>query len=80
MRGGRTAFVELGGEVLGTGGRLAYRQLRLYSGALTATGNVDIASSSDVAGRVAVEVGNRTTVVARGTVTVTGSVKDPVLR
>jgi hypothetical protein len=80
QRGGRTAFVELSGELMGSGGRLAYRNLRLTSGALTAAGTLDVLPSSDIAGRVGVEIGSRTTVVARGTLTVSGSVKDPVLR
>ena len=48
--------------------------------ALDAAGNVDVAPNGDLSGRVSAELGTKTFVVARGTLSVTGNLKSPLLR
>ncbi|MDB5903438.1 MAG: hypothetical protein JWM26_2316 [Betaproteobacteria bacterium] len=79
LNGGRTAFDELKGSVQLNGGRYSYRDLRLSSGPLEATGYVDVAPGGQLSGRVNAALSSRSAVMARGTYTVAGTVKDPKL-
>jgi hypothetical protein len=78
VRGGKTPFDELSGTVQVAGDRVAFRQLRLASKLLSAYGVLDVAAG-DLSGRVNIDVGSRNNIIARGTVTVGGSLKEPVL-
>ena len=80
MRGGKTVFTTLAGTLAASGKSFAYRQLQLASGPLQANGNVDVNASGDLSGRINAELGSKTIVVGRGTLTVTGNTKTPVLR
>jgi hypothetical protein len=79
LNGGRTAFDELKGSVQLNGGRYSYRDLRLSSGPLDATGHVDVAPGGQLSGRVNAALSSGSGVMARGTYTVAGTVKDPKL-
>ena len=71
---------KLTGTVQISGSRVNYRQLQLSSGPMNASGSVDV-NEGALAGSVSATVGTKTgTVVASGTLGVTGTVKDPVLR
>jgi hypothetical protein len=78
-RGGRTRFENLSGTVQVNGNQYSYRQLQLASGAMNATGNVEV-SDGALSGRVNVEIGTKGVVVARGGLTPAGTLRDPVLR
>jgi hypothetical protein len=80
LRGGRTQFNDLSGSLQLSNKTYSYRQLRLSSGPMQATGGVDIAPNGDLSGRVSAEVGSKTIVVARGSLTVTGNIRSPVLK
>jgi hypothetical protein len=79
LNGGRTAFDELKGSVRLNGGRYSYRDLRLSSGPLEATGYVEVAPGGALSGRVNAALSSRSAVMARGSYTVAGTVKDPKL-
>jgi hypothetical protein len=80
IRGGRTAFEELSGVMQMSGERVAFRQLQLSSGALNASGTVDVGANSQLNGRFNAQLasggGN---VVARSSLGVSGTVADPNL-
>jgi hypothetical protein len=80
VRGGKTRFESLGGSLHVTDKQYSYRRLRLNSGPMNATGNVDITSDGALAGRINAEVGSKSTVIARGNLAVAGNVKNPVLK
>jgi hypothetical protein len=80
FRGGRTKFDDLSGTLQVAGKRMSYRQLRVASGPMNATGNVDVAPGSEISGRIQAELGSRGTIVARGALNVAGTVKDPLLK
>jgi hypothetical protein len=80
VRGGNTRFNTLTGSVAVTGKAYSYRQLQLASGPMNAAGNVEVAPSGDLSGRVSAELGSKTFVVARGTLSVSGNIKSPLLR
>ena len=79
-RGGKTAFDELSGSLQLADDHYAYHALRLASGPMSATGNVDIAPDGALSGRIAAEVGSKSIVVARGSLNVGGHVRTPVLK
>jgi uncharacterized protein involved in outer membrane biogenesis len=79
-RGGRTRFNNLSGSLQVSGKSYSFRQLRLGSGQMNATGNVNVAPNGDLSGRISAEVGTKTVVVARGNLAVGGNMKSPVLR
>jgi hypothetical protein len=79
VRGGKTTYTELTGEAQAAGNRIAYRNLKLSAGPLTATGSIDVAATSELAGRINAQLGTPTQVIARGALNVTGGVKDPLL-
>ncbi|MDH5535186.1 MAG: AsmA family protein, partial [Betaproteobacteria bacterium] len=78
-RGGRTPFDVLTGTLQLSDNHYAYRQLRLASGPMNATGSVDVAPNGKLSGRINAVLGSGSVVVARGTVGVSGFVKLPVL-
>jgi hypothetical protein len=79
-RGGKTKFDTLAGSVSINSGRYAYKQLQMTSGPLNATGAINIGGDSSIAGRLNAELGSKGLVVARGSLNITGSVGDPLLR
>jgi len=79
-RGGKTRFESLTGSAVVNDKGYSYRRLQLASGAMNATGNVDVGSNGDLAGRVNAELGSKALVVARGNLTVAGSLKTPLLK
>ena len=58
MRGGKTRFESPGGSLQVSDKQYSYRRLRLNSGPVNATGNVEIASDGGLAGRISAEVGS----------------------
>jgi hypothetical protein len=80
FRGGRTPFDELAGSVTIAGGRYSYRQIQLTSGALNATGALDISPASEISGQLSAEVGSKGRVIARATVGLSGTLKDPQIK
>ncbi|RPJ47118.1 MAG: hypothetical protein EHM16_07125 [Betaproteobacteria bacterium] len=79
-RGGKTRFDALSGALSASNGRYHYKQLQLTSGPLNAGGNIVVGSDGTLSGRINAELGAKGLVVARGGLTVTGAVRDPVLR
>lgn len=79
QRGGRTPFNEISGEAQAAGGRLAFRNLKLVSGPMNGSGTVDVTAGSELSGRIDLVLGSQSVTVARGTLTVGGSLKDPQL-
>lgn len=78
-RGGQTKFNELTGSLIVNDGRWQFRDLRLAAGILSAAGNVEVSGGQSLAGRVHVEIRSAANPL-RGGLSVTGTVKDPVLR
>ena len=79
-RGGKTLFTELAGSLQVADHHYAYRSLRLASGPMHATGNVDIAPDGALSGRITAEVGSKSIVVARGSLSVSGKIETPLLK
>jgi hypothetical protein len=79
-RGGKTKFDTLAGAVSIESGRYNYKQLQLASGPLNASGALNVGADGAIAGRINAELGSKGLVVARGALSVTGSVRDPLLR
>jgi hypothetical protein len=79
MRGGKTRFENLAGTVQVSGNHYSYRQLQLSSGAMSASGNVDV-TDGNLSGRINAEIGSKGVVVARGGLSPSGTLRDPVLR
>jgi hypothetical protein len=80
VRGGKTRFESLGGTLQVADKQYSYRRLRLASGPINATGNVDVAADGGLAGRISAELGSKSIVVARGNLAVAGNIKNPVLK
>jgi hypothetical protein len=80
VRGGRTRYNTMNGTVTVNGGRASFHQIRIASDSLNAAGSFEIRPKGELAGRLAIQVGPRGTVVAQGTVGVGGDVRNPVLR
>jgi hypothetical protein len=78
-RGGKTPFDEITGEAQASGNRIAYRNLALSSGRMKASGAVDVAPNADLSGRINVLVGTQTITVTRGTLSVGGNLRNPLL-
>jgi hypothetical protein len=72
---GRTPFSELHGNVSLAGGAFAFRDLRLSSGLLGATGALDVDAKGRLSGRVNAELRN-----LHGTFYIGGSLTEPQLR
>ena len=79
QRGGRTPYNEITGEAQASGGRIAFRNLKLVSGPMNGSGSVDVSAASALSGRLDLVLGSQSVVVAKGTLTVGGSLKDPQL-
>ena len=79
-RGGKTVFNTLTGSLQVAGKHYSYRQLQISSGPLNATGAFDVNSAGDLSGRINAEVGSKTIVIAKGTLTVSGNMRTPVLK
>jgi hypothetical protein len=80
LRGGRTAFDELGGVLDVTAGQYSYRQLQLRSGPLTASGSVTVTPGGQLNGRVTAQLGSRGGVVGRTALAIGGTARDPELK
>jgi hypothetical protein len=79
VRGGKTLFDEFSGNLSFNDGRYQFRDLRLVSGPLSATGNADISPEKMLVGRVNVELKSKATFV-KNSFTVSGNLNDLVLR
>ena len=77
--GGKTKFDEMTGNFNLAGKRYQYSSVRLQAGLLTATGQLDVASSQDVNGRAYVELRSSASTV-KGSFRITGSVKGMTLK
>ena len=75
--GGRTGFDELAGSLQVAGNTYSYRQLRLASGPLNATGYLAITPSGQLSGRINVQVAPSGAAATRAALNVGGSVKEP---
>ena len=80
VRGGKTGFNSLAGSMRLANQSYSYRQLQLSSGPMNASGSVDIAPNGNLSGRISTELGSKTVVVARGNLSITGTLKTPVLK
>jgi len=79
IRGGKSRFDELTGNLTVSGGRFQFRNLRLQSGLLVATGQFDVLPNQDVSGRVQVEL-KSTTNQFRGNFAILGTLKAMMLK
>ncbi|MGE0557290.1 MAG: AsmA-like C-terminal region-containing protein, partial [Burkholderiales bacterium] len=79
-RGGKTKFDTLAGAISAANGRISFKQLQLASGPLNASGAINVGNDGALSGRISAELGSRGLVVARGSLNVTGAVRDPLLR
>ena len=79
-RGGKTKFDTLSGTLSYGDGRYVYKQVQLASGPLNANANFTISSDSALSGRVSASLGSRGLVVARGTLSILGEVRSPLMR
>ncbi len=79
QRGGKTQFNEIMGEAQTSDNRIAYRNLKLSSGPMSANGAIDVAPAGELSGRINAVLGTSAATVARGTLTVSGSLKDPLI-
>jgi len=75
VRGGNTKFDVLAGSLQVVGNHYSYRQLRLNSGPMNASGSFDVAPEGDLSGRIIAEVGSKSVIVARGMLNVAGNLK-----
>jgi predicted RNA-binding protein with TRAM domain len=78
-QGGATRFEEISGTLGLANGRYQYRNMKLSSGLLSATGAFEIAPSKDVNGRLAVELRSQAAQI-RGNYVVDGDLKAIVLK
>ncbi|HWH46761.1 MAG TPA: hypothetical protein VN664_03085, partial [Burkholderiales bacterium] len=79
VQGGATRFEEITGALGVAGGRYQYRNVRLVSGLLSATGNFDVLPSKEVNGRVFVELRSQAAQI-RGNFVIDGNLKAVVLK
>ena len=79
VQGGATRFEEISGVVGVASGRYQYRNLKLASGLLSATGNLEVFASKDVYGRVFVELRSQAAQI-RGNFIIDGNLKAVVLK
>lgn len=77
LRGGRTKFEdEFAGNLQAANNRFLLRNLKMTSGVFTATGNAEISPTKELSGQINVDLGGR----IRGTIGLSGKLKDPLLR
>jgi hypothetical protein len=79
IQGGATRFEEITGAFGIAGGRYQYRNLKLTSGLLSATGAAEVAPNKDVSGRIAVELKSQAAQI-RGSFTLDGNLKAIILK
>jgi hypothetical protein len=79
VQGGATRFEEISGTISVAGGRYQYRNLKLASGLLSATGGVEVVPSKEVNGRIFVELRSQVAQI-RGNFAVDGNLKAIVLK
>jgi hypothetical protein len=79
QRGGRTPYNEVSGEAQAAGGRIAFRNLKLVSGPMSGNGVLDVSAGGELSGRLSLVLGSQSVTVARGSLNVGGSLKDPQL-
>jgi hypothetical protein len=79
VRGGKTLFDEFSGNLSFNEGRYQFRDMRLVSGPLSATGNADISPEKVLVGKVTVELKSGATFIKNSFV-VSGNLNDLVLR
>ncbi len=78
-QGGATRFEEISGTLALANGRYQYRNMKLSSGLLSATGAFEVSSSKDVSGRISVELRSQAAQI-RGNYIVDGDLKAIVLK
>jgi len=78
-QGGATRFEEISGTLALANGHYQYRNMRLSSGLLSATGAFDVLANKDVSGRIAVELRSQAAQI-EGKFMVDGDLKAIVLR
>ena len=61
------------------GGRIALRNLKLSSGPMNGTAAVDIGPGGELSGRLNLVLGSQSVTIARGSLNLGGSLKDPQL-
>ena len=79
VRGGKTLFTDFTGNLIYSGGGYQFKDLRLVSGPLSATGSAEITSGNILSGRVNVELKSGATSI-KNSFAVSGSINDLVLR
>ena len=67
------------GVAQAAGGRIALRNLKLSSGPMNGTGAVDVAPGGELSGRLNLVLGSQAVTIAKGSLNVSGSLKDPQL-
>lgn len=78
-RGGQTSFDEFSGNLHLLGKAHKFRELKIGSGLLRADGNLDIAPSKELAGRMYVEVKGTASLISMP-LQISGDLSNPVLR
>ena len=78
-QGGATRFEEISGTVALNNGRYQYRNVKLSSGLLSATGTFEVSPNKDVSGRISVELRSQAAQI-KGNYVVDGDLKAIVLR
>ena len=79
VRGGKTLFAEFSGNLLYGSGGYQFKNMRLVSGPLSATGSAEISPDNQLAGRINVELKSGATFI-KNSFTVSGNLNGLVLR
>jgi uncharacterized protein involved in outer membrane biogenesis len=79
VTGGKTKFDEMSGNFTAAGGRYHFSGVKLQSGALNGSGQLEVSSGQDVNGRAYVELRSSATAI-RGNFRILGTVKGMVLK
>jgi hypothetical protein len=80
VRGGRTRYNTMTGVVTVSGDHASFQQFRIQSDSMHAAGGFEVRRAGDLAGQLGIQVGPKGTVIAQGTVGISGDVRNPVLR
>ncbi len=78
-QGGATRFEEISGTLVLSNGRYQYRNMKLSSGLLSATGAFEVSPNKDATGRISIELRSQAAQI-RGNYIVDGDLKAIVLR
>ena len=78
-QGGATRFEEISGTLALSNGRYQYRNMKLSSGLLSATGAFEVSPNKDVSGRISIELRSQAAQI-RGNFIVDGDLKAIVLK